>query len=150
VTRARIAATCVTAVALGAVTSCVGPSRTDDDYERKAANTAEAISSSLGTVQLGAENVLRRNVFGPYLSRLVAEAEDDAQSAQQAFDSVQPPSDRADEVHDHLDQLVQDALDLLRDARVAARRGDLAHVAGLRDALRKTADELDAFEADPK
>jgi hypothetical protein len=88
-------------------------------------------------------------MFGPYLSRLVAEAEEDALGAQQAFDAVQPPSATDDTVHDHLDDLLTDALDLLREARLAARRGELAHVASLSGKLSKAADALDAFEKDP-
>jgi hypothetical protein len=142
----------VAAALLGACVTagCVSPSRTYDDYEHKAANTAEAIASSVSTVKLGADEAKDDRIFGPYLSRLVAEAEEDAQSAQSTFDSVQPPSERADDLHDHLDELVQDALDLLREARVAVRRGDRARLAQLRDALSKSADDLDAFEADPR
>lgn len=137
------------AVALGAG-GCVSPSRTYDDYQHKAANTAEAVASSVGTVIVGADAAERGNVFGPYLSRLVAEAEEDAQAAQEAFDAVQPPSERADALHDHLDELVQKALDLLREARVAVRRGELARVVGLRAALTESADALSAFESDPR
>ena len=140
------AAAALAALLLG---GCVSPSRTDGDYARKAANTAEAVSSSLNSVKLGADAARDHKVFGPYLSRLVAEAEDDALAAQQAFDAVQPPSGAADTVHDHLDTLLKDALDLLRDARLAARRGQLQAVAALSDKLSKQADALDAFEEHP-
>ena len=143
-------ATGIAALAALLLAGCVSPSRTDDDYERKAANTAEAVASSVGTVLAGADAARRGNVFGPYLSRLVAEAEEDARSAQESFDVVQPPSERSDALHDHLDELLQEALDLLREARVAVRRGDLARVVGLRAALRTSADELSAFESDPR
>lgn len=147
----RRAAVALAALGCALLTAgCVSPSRTDDDYRRKAANTAQAVASSVSTVFAGAEAARDGKVFGPYLSRLVAEAEDDALSAQQSFDSVQPPSGRSDDLHDHLDQLLQDALDVLREARLAARRGDLARVAQLRDALSKSADDLDAFEEHPR
>jgi hypothetical protein len=147
VNRTGYAAAALAATLLAA--GCVSPSRTDRDYRRKAANTAEAVASSVNTVKLGADAARDGKVFGPYLSRLVAEAEEDALAAQQAFDSVQPPSATDDTVHDHLDELLTDALDLLREARLAVRRGELAHVASLSDKLTEAADALDAFEADP-
>lgn len=136
------------AAALLAAVACVGPSRTDADYESKAANTAEAVASSVETARFGAVAQAEGRMTAAYLARLVAEAEEDALAAQQAFDSVQPPSDHADEVHDHLDDLVQQALDLLRTARIDARRGH--DLAPLTDPLSKVGDALDAFEKDPR
>jgi hypothetical protein len=141
---ARVASAAL--LALLATTGCVGPSRTDDDYARKAANTAEAVRSSVNTVRVGAHAVRQDRITGPYLSRLVAEAEEDAQAAQQAFDSVQPPSVQSDALHQQVDEVVQDALDLLRVARIAVRRGNLAEVARLDDRLQKAAEDLEALE----
>ena len=137
-------------LALLALTACVGPSRTDDDYRRKAANTAEAIASSVNTVRLGIDALREDRVQAAYLSRLVAEAEEDALAAQAAFDSVQPPSDGADGVHERLQKIEQDALDALRAVRVAVRRGHDGEAIGYADALARLADELDAFEKAPR
>jgi NTP pyrophosphatase (non-canonical NTP hydrolase) len=131
-------------------TGCVGPSRTVEDYKNKAANTAEAVASSVQTARFGAQAAHDKRITAAYLSRLVAEAEEDALAAQASFDSVQPPDHDADEVHDHLDELLTDALDLLRSARLAARRGHDDELAGLTEPLSKIGDKLDAFEQDPK
>jgi hypothetical protein len=132
------------------LTGCVSPSRTDDDYEHKAANTAEAVASSVNTARVGVRAAANGKVFGPYLSRLLAEAEEDADAARQAFDSVQPPSDHADGVHDHLDAILTDALDVLRSLRIAVRRSDFAHLPAIADPLAGIADKLDEFEDHPR
>ena len=135
----------VAGVALLALTACVGPSRSDADYKAKAANTAEAIASSVNTVRLGIDALRADRVQAAYLSRLVAEAEEDALAAQQAFDAVQPPSGTADDVHQRLQEIEQDALDALRAVRVAVRRGHDGEVIGYADALARTADALQGF-----
>lgn len=132
-------------VALLALTACVGPSRSDADYKAKAANTAEAIASSVNTVRLGIDALRADRVQAAYLSRLVAEAEEDALSAQQAFDSVQPPSGTADDVHEALQEIAQDALDQLHAVRVAVRRGHDDEVIGYADALARSAEALEGF-----
>jgi ABC-type amino acid transport substrate-binding protein len=141
--------TLVAGVALLALTACVGPSRSDADYKAKAANTAEAIASSVNTVRVGIDALRANRVQAAYLSRLVAEAEEDALSAQQAFDSVQPPSGTADDVHDRLQTIEQDALDALHAVRVAVRRGHDAEAIGYADALAQSAEKLRKFEEDP-
>jgi hypothetical protein len=146
----RTAAGALVALAVVSGTSCVGPSRTAEDYKNKAANTAEAVASSVQTTRFGAQAVHDKRITAAYLSRLVAEAEEDALAAQASFDSVQPPNHEADDVHDHLDELLTDALDLLRSARLAARRGHDAELTALTDPLSKIGDKLDAFEQDPK
>ena len=54
---------------------------------------------------------------------LLGGAEEDASSVQGQFDSVQPPSHRADEIRDRLDEQLQAAVDGLADLRIAVRRG---------------------------
>jgi NTP pyrophosphatase (non-canonical NTP hydrolase) len=137
-------------LALTLATGCVGPSRTVEDYKDKAANTAEAVASSVQTARFGAQAAHDKRITAAYLSRLVAEAEEDALAAQASFDSVQPPGHEADDVHDHLDELLTDALDLLRSARLAARRGHDAELTALTDPLSEVGDKLDAFEQDPR
>jgi hypothetical protein len=130
-------------------TACVGPSRTDDDYRAKASNTAEAVASSVGTARLAIRAADERKAFGPYLSRLLAEAEEDALAAQQSFDSVQPPSEQADHLHDDLDELITTALDALRELRITVRRGDYGHLGENAAALAKVHTDLETFEGQP-
>jgi hypothetical protein len=143
----RRAATAAAALAgCLALSGCVGPSRTDADYESKARNTAEAVASALNTVHVTAQAVRDGKVSVNYATRLVAEAEEDADAASTAFDAVQPPSDQADRVHDEVDGMVQEALDLLRVARLAVRRGHADVLVRIDQRVTEVADRLDRFE----
>jgi len=126
-------------------TGCVSPSRTDDDYQHKAANTAETVASSLQSARLAVQAALDGKTFGPYLSRILADVEEDADGAQTAFDAVQPPSERADAIHDRLAELVDESLDTLRALRVTARRGDLDRLRVVARPLGALAEALDKF-----
>jgi hypothetical protein len=114
-----------------AVAACAGPSRTDDDFRHKAANTAETIQGVIGTVQVAVDAAARNRVPGPYLSVTLAEADDDASATADTFDSVQPPSNTADKLRSRLDSLLQQTTSTLDDLRIAARRGDIGSLAGL-------------------
>lgn len=105
--------------------SCVSPSRTDRDYELKAGSSAKAVASSVATALLGVEAARRHRATGPYLSVLIAGAEEDAASVQSQFDSVQPPSSRADAVRARLDEQLSAAVAGLGLLRITVRRGEL-------------------------
>jgi hypothetical protein len=107
------------------VTGCVGPSRTDTDFRHKAANTAETVSGIIGTVQVALAALARNGVPAPYLSVTIAEADDDASAVVDTFDSVQPPSEQADDLRSKLDDVLQQAVSTLDDLRIAVRRGEL-------------------------
>jgi hypothetical protein len=125
--------------------SCVGHSRTNEDYRRKATNTVDVAASSVKTVLLAVDTIEQDGAFGPYLGRLIGQAEADASAALGGFGVVQPPSTDADAIRDEVNDLVGDAVDLLADARIAMRRSDPATVAGLRPRLEDAATELDQF-----
>lgn len=102
------------AVLLAVLTaSCVSPSRTDRDFELKAGNSAKAVASSVATALLGVEAAGRGQATGPYLS------------VQSQFDSVQPPSVRADAVRATLDEQLSTAVEVLGLLRITVRRGEL-------------------------
>jgi hypothetical protein len=130
------------AVVLG---GCVGPSRTDEDYGRKATKTVEVAQSSVQTVLLTVDTIEDDGAFGPYLGRVIGQAEEDASAALDAFSVVQPPSTDADGVRREVNELVGDAIDVLAEARIAMRRSDPATVAGLRPDLEDTLAALDRF-----
>lgn len=115
-------AAATTALMTLAVAGCVGPSRSDADFHRKASNSAEAMRSAVETGRLVAELVLRDRAFGNYANVAATEAESAANSVLATFDSVQPPSTAADDVRDEYDALFQDATGALTDLRVAVRR----------------------------
>ncbi|HUR51539.1 MAG TPA: hypothetical protein VMZ11_05405 [Mycobacteriales bacterium] len=127
------------------VTSCVSPSRTDRDYELKAGNSAKAVASSVATALLGVKAAKEGKATGPYLSVLLAAAEEDAGSVQSQFDSVQPPSERADAIRRRLDEQLSAALDTLAALRITVRRGELQQLAALAKPLTPVLAELKAL-----
>jgi hypothetical protein len=87
----------------------------------------------------------RNNGFAPYLSVTIAEAEDDATSIQGAFDSIQPPDQRSDQLRDELDALLSSAVSTISEMRIAARRADFAAAERMARSLSDISDRLDAF-----
>jgi hypothetical protein len=124
---------------------CVGPARDAADYQQKAVATTEHVRSSVRTVQLAAQAASEGDAFGPYLSRVISQAEDDASSALNGFTTIQPPGEASDELRDEVEQLASDAVDVLAQARIAARRSDSEALVALLEQLRQAGDELERF-----
>jgi len=135
-------------VALLALGACVGPARTFAKYESKAVHTAKDTRSAVQTARLAARAAAGRKAFGPYLSVTISEAEDDASSIQQTFDSIQPPDAEADHVRDELDGLLDDVVSTLGDLRIAARRGQLDRLADIAQPLDEQSNKLEHFQKD--
>ena len=125
--------------------ACTGPVRSTNVYESKAGATAETVASAVETARLAVDAAGQDKAFGRYLAQVLAEAEEDADAAQGTFDAIQPPDGRADELRDHLDELLSRASDTLTELRIAARRGDTAELAGPAAALAELADRLHTF-----
>jgi hypothetical protein len=128
----------VAALAVG----CVSPSRTDRDYELKAGNTAKAVASAVGTALLGAKAAAEHKAPGPYLSVLIGGAEEDASAVQSTFDSIQPPSRKADELRKAVDDVLQAAVDGLSTMRITVRRSQLDRLPALAEKLKPTLAQL--------
>jgi hypothetical protein len=128
--------------------ACAGSSRTDRDYALKAANTAEAVVSAIGTARVGVRAVQEDRVSAAYLSVLLREAADDAAAAQDTFDTRQPPTRRSDDLRDELDALTNDAVSVLEELRTAVRRGELKELPGIAAPLAELSEKLDTFERD--
>jgi hypothetical protein len=146
VTRWGLAVLVLSAMSLTA--SCVGSARGETDYVKKAVATTELVRSSVRTVQLAVQAAAEDDAFGPYLSRLISQAEDDASSAANGFASIQPPNDDGDQLRDDVSQLTSDAIDLLSEARIAIRRGDIDALTKLAGDLSQKGDELEQFAED--
>jgi hypothetical protein len=123
----------------------VGPARTFGKYNGKAVSTAESAVSNVRTVALVARARRDGNVFGPYTSVVISDAEEGVSGVQGTFDSIQPPDARADQLQKELDDLLSDAVDQVRAARVAARRSDSRALAELVAPLDAVGAELEAF-----
>lgn len=133
-------------VGLSAVTACAGPSRTEDDYRHKVANTAETMSGIVGTVQVALKASSRDRVPAPYLSVTLAEADDDASAVVDTFDSVQPPDSASDELRSKLDDVLQQTVSTLDDLRIAVRRGHLDELPKLAQPLTGLSDKLEKLQ----
>ena len=130
-------------VVLLTVTGCVGPSRTDADFELKAGNTAKAVASALSTARLAADAAGRGKATSNYVSVVLGEAEEDASAAQATFDSYQPPSAAADKLRTDLDSTLSDAIDGLSALRITARRGQLDRLPKISEQLGPVATTLE-------
>jgi hypothetical protein len=105
--------------------------------------TATSALSSVETVRLASDTAYKS--FGPYTASVVSDAEEAVTKVEGTFDSIQPPNDRADALHDELSRLLTDAADHVRAVRVAARRGELNELAEKAAPLRDDAARLRDF-----
>ncbi len=121
-----------------AAAACAGPSRSDDDYTNKAAQTAQAMGSLLETARLGADAVEKDRTIAPFTSVLMREMEGDASGVQSAFLTRQPPSATAVELRARVAPILNDATSVLADLRIAAYRTDV-------DALSRAAERIPAI-----
>ena len=145
-TTIRIASAVMTAATVIAMSGCVSPSRTTEDYQHKAANTAEAMISAVASAELAGHAYLDGKAFGPFTSVNVTDAESDADSIMSTFDSVQPPNADADALKDRLDTAMQDATSALTDLRIAVRRNHQADTTKALDDLAKAKSDLEKIE----
>jgi hypothetical protein len=123
----------------------VGPARTAEDYELKAADTATTVASALRTADLAGGTAVEGRSFGPYVAVVLGEAEDDAAGAASTFESVQPPGASSDRLRAELGELTSEADDALSALRIAARRNDRDAISAHLDGLEELASELDQF-----
>ncbi len=133
-----------------ALAACVGPARSFTAYEGKAGATAETALSAVQTARLTAENATRGRAFGPYVSVVLSESEEQASSAQGLFDSIQPPDAPSDDLRTELDAILDHAIEVLADLRITARRHRLDLLRAIARPLKDVAADLVAFtEAHP-
>jgi hypothetical protein len=128
----------------------VGPSRTLEDYEKKAASTAKTVVSAVETARLAADIARKDNGFSSYLAVVVGEAESTASGTHSDFDDVQPPSEEADKVRDRLDAILQDVDTTLSEMRITARRGDVSALPQAGAPLQELSQRLADFQQAPR
>jgi hypothetical protein len=146
--RSAVVAAVVGLTGLTGLTACtqpLGPARTREDYELKAADTAETVLSAVRTAELATDVAVRGRAFPPYVSVLLADAESDADGAVSTFEKVQPPDGRSDRLRTQLGDLTSEATDALSTLRITARRADLDALGPRSRDLENLADRLDAF-----
>jgi hypothetical protein len=129
-----------------ATAACAGPTHGRSDYRLKLANTAESLESSAQTVLMAADLLRHGKAFGPYTADVISDAEDDASSVQQTFDTRQPPDDVSAKLRDKADKTLQDVVSAISDARIAARDDDLKSLQDAAKQLRGTLSGLKKLE----
>jgi hypothetical protein len=125
--------------------SCVGPVRSFDAYEGKAADTADSVASAAETARLAVEAAAQGRAFAPDLAVLLAEAERDARGSFDIFASIQPPDPRSARLRTQLLDLIQRAETVLSDLRIAVRWGDLDRLPDIGRPLGALGGELSDF-----
>ena len=125
--------------------SCVGPVRSFDAYEGKAADTADSVASAVETARLAVEVAAQGRAFAPDLSVLLAEAERDARGSFDIFASIQPPDPGSARLRTQLLDLIQRAETVLSDLRIAVRWGDLDRLPDIGGPLGALGGELSDF-----
>src|SRR5689334_15483689 len=134
------------AVVATVASSCVLPARSFAAYEGKAVQSAKESESAVGTALLGASQLVDHKTTATAGSVTMSNAEADANAAWAAFDSVQPPNHRSDELRSQLDQIQQAATSTIADMRIAARRGDLDSLAASAHDLEGVQEQLRKFQ----
>lgn len=122
----------VLAIASGA---CVGPSRTQSDYERKIANSAEAAVSTIESARLTVATVQAAKSPPRYIALRLSESEETAHAVETALGSVQPPDAGLDDLRTQALTALSDAADVLEELRIAAYRGELERLPGIAKGL---------------
>jgi hypothetical protein len=125
---------------------CVGPARTSEAYLRKASTSVDDVRSAVETARLAVDAAAGDRATEAYLSILLREAEGQATSVQTSFASIQPPNEDADRLREQVDGLLSDAVSLLADLRIGARRGDKAALTGRAPELEALSQRLSDFE----
>jgi len=146
--RRRTSQVLVPFVALILVASaCTGPARTTATYESKATETADEVVSASRTVLLAAQLGDDGRSFPPTIAVTIADAETDAETARDAFSSIQPPDAASDQIRGALLPTVQHACDVIADVRIAARRAAVGSLTSIAAPLEQIANQLDGFSA---
>lgn len=105
--------------------ACVGPSRTRSDYERKVANSAEAVVSAIESALLTIDVAADGRAPAAYISLRLSESEETAASVETALTAVQPPDRALDDLRRDALTAIGDASDVLEELRLAAYRAEL-------------------------
>jgi hypothetical protein len=125
--------------------ACVAPARTFDSYEGKAADTAESVVSAIETARLAVTAAREHRAFPPYLSVVLAEAEQGAGDSGDTFGAIQAPDERSARLRGTLLALVSRAESVLADLRIAVRLGELDRLSELARPLPGLSEQLDRF-----
>jgi hypothetical protein len=127
------------------LTACAPGTPDEDSWRYDARRSVGDVVSAVQTARLALTQSEEGRVHHAYLQNLLVDAERLGGMAAQTLSSVQPPDVEGRRSSDVNDQL-QQATDLLTDARIAAVAHDTGQYAGLVTQLERTAEDLLALE----
>jgi hypothetical protein len=133
------------AAILVALTACAPGTPDEDSWRGDATRAVGDVASAVQTARLGLSLARRDRVPHAYLQTVVVEAETNGGLSAEKLSAVQPPPverRRASDVSD----LLQQAIDLLTETRIAVVDGDEALYADLAGRLATAADDLGTLE----
>ena len=123
--------------------ACAPGSPDADSWRDDAVRTTGDVASAVSTLQLALEH--RDRMSQNYLQVVAVDSEELAGTAAQRLSGVQPPESELKQ-HDDVTTALEDAADLVTEARIAVVRGDVASYPSIVDELGKTSEELSAQE----
>jgi hypothetical protein len=127
------------------LSSCVGPVTSFDDFEAKAADTADSAASAVETARLAVSAAAQGRAFAPYLTVVFTEAERDMSATRQTFVSIQPPDAASADLRTQLLDLLDRAERVLSDLRIAARWEDFGSLSQIASPLPSLGNDLTDF-----
>lgn len=99
--------------------ACAAPTLSYSTYRYEVAATAREVSSALGSAQMAAKLDLRGRMALSVTDNVVSDAESDADSAQETFETRQPPDNRSELLHQRASTTISNAVDEVRMLRIA-------------------------------
>lgn len=99
--------------------ACAAPTLSYSTYRYEVAETARQVSSALGSARIAAMLDLRGGMALSVTDTVVSDAESDADSAQETFETRQPPDNRSELLHQRASTAVSNAVDEVRALRIA-------------------------------
>lgn len=103
---------------------CAAPTLSYSTYRYGVAQTAHEIDSALASAQVAAMLDLQGKMALSVTDTVVSDAESDADSAQETLETRQPPDGRSVSLHQRASTTVSNAVDQLRELRIAVRRSN--------------------------
>jgi hypothetical protein len=130
------------ALVMSLTVSCVGPSRTIEDYRRKVAQSAEVVLSAVESARLTVQVAEDGRAPGPYVSLRLSESEETVSSVETALGAVQPPDPELDALRRKTLSEIGHVSEVLEELRLAAYRGRLRGLSEIAAGLDAPASEL--------
>jgi hypothetical protein len=131
------------------LTACAGSARTPTAYRLKARSSAKAALSAVESATLAARLVHDRGAFSTYISVVLDSAERDATATESTFASIQSPSKPSDALRSDVDDLLNNAVDVISKMRIAARRDEWSDLLQAALSLPKLTSELQHYSELP-